>query len=143
MLFLVFPSNNRTRHVATVSIIWLAIALGSLVLFLFNPANPADQSFFPKCPFRMVTGFLCPGCGTLRGLHQLLHGDPLAAFKLNPLMVVTLPFLLLVLFLSTRQALTSRPQPRLFIPAKYIWTFLAVVVCFWIFRNTPLYPFVS
>ena|SRR5688500_5979556 len=143
MSSLIFPFNDRVREIATVSIIWLGIALGSIVLFFFNPADPLDQSFFPACPFRMLTGFQCPGCGTLRGLHQLLHGHPLAAFKLNPLMVLTLPFLLVVLFLSTRRAITGRAQPRLFIPAKYIWTFLVVVVLFWIFRNTPLYPFVS
>ena len=123
-----------------VSAVWCVLTLGLTYLYLFNPANGAG---YPACPFRMITGFQCPGCGTLRGLHQLLHGHPLAAFKLNPLMVMTLPFLLVVLFLTTRRALTGRMQPRLFIPAKYIWIFLVVVICFWIFRNTPFYPFVS
>ena len=123
-----------------VSAVWCALTLGATYLYLFNPATGAG---YPACPFRMITGLQCPGCGSLRGLHQLLHGHPLAAFKLSPLMAVTLPFLLFVLFLSTRAAITGRPQPKLFIPAKYIWTFLAVVVFFWIFRNTPLYPFVS
>ena len=42
---------------------------------------------------RYVTGLLCPGCGTLRGLHQLLHGHLAAAFRLNPVMVLSLPLL--------------------------------------------------
>lgn len=123
-----------------VSAVWCVLALGATYLYLFNPANGAG---YPACPFRMITGLQCPGCGTLRGLHQLLHGHPLAAFKLNPLMVISLPFLLLVLFLSTRTAITGRSQPKLFIPARYIWIFLGVVVFFWVFRNTSLYPFVS
>jgi uncharacterized protein DUF2752 len=122
------------------SAVWCVLALGATYLYLFNPASGAG---YPACPFRMMTGLQCPGCGSLRGLHQLLHGHPLATFKLNPLMILTLPFLLFVLFLSTRAAITGRPAAKFFIPAKYIWMFLGVVVFFWIFRNTSLYPFVS
>jgi Protein of unknown function (DUF2752) len=135
--------NERTRQIATVSIIWVVIATGSILLYLFDPANPADQSLFPSCPFRTLTGLQCPGCGTLRGLHQLIHGHPLATFKLNPLLMVTLPFLLYLLFLSTRAAITGRPPAKFFIPSNLIWVFLGVVLFFWIFRNTSLYPFVS
>lgn len=120
--------------------VWCALALGSTYLYLFNPAAGAG---YPACPFRMITGLQCPGCGSLRGLHQLLHGHPLATFKLNPLLVLTLPFLLYLLFLSTRAAITGRPQAKFFIPANLIWAFLGVVLFFWIFRNTSLYPFVS
>lgn len=123
-----------------VSAVWCALALGATYLYLFNPATGTG---YPACPFRMITGLQCPGCGTLRGLHQLLHGHPLAAFKLNPLMLISLPFLLLVLFLSTRSALTSRPQTKIFVPTEFIWTFLGLVIFFWIFRNTSLYPFAS
>ncbi|MDX6614435.1 MAG: hypothetical protein QOD75_3621 [Blastocatellia bacterium] len=120
--------------------VWCALALGSTYLYLFNPAAGAG---YPACPFRMITGFQCPGCGSLRGLHQLLHGHPLATFKLNPLLFLTLPFLLYVLFLETRAAITGRRPAKFFIPANLIWTFLGVVLFFWVFRNTSLYPFVS
>lgn len=123
-----------------VSAVWCVLAGAATYLYLFNPANGAG---YPACPFRMITGLQCPGCGSLRGLHQLLHGHPLASFELNPLLVITLPFLLVMLFLSTRAAIAGRPLPKFFIPAKYIWAFLGLVLCFWIFRNTSLYPFVS
>ena len=122
------------------SAVWCVLTLGATYLYFFNPASGTG---YPACPFRMITGLQCPGCGSLRGLHQLLHGHPLATFKLNPLLVLTLPFLLFMLFLGTQAAITGRPATKQFIPANYIWAFLGVVVFFWIFRNTSLYPFVS
>jgi hypothetical protein len=125
----------------TVTILWVAIAAGSILLLFFDPAKPG--SFFPACPFRLITGLQCPGCGTLRGLHQLLHGHPLAAFELNPLLFIALPFLLFVLFSATRSAISGRPTQRFSLPVNFAWVFLAVVLFFWIFRNTSMYPFVS
>ena len=78
-----FDSRFRLAAAALAALPCLA------TLFTFNPA---DSSVFPPCPFRALTGFHCPGCGTLRGLHQLLHGHLLEAFSFNPLMVLFLPF---------------------------------------------------
>ena len=47
--------------------------------------DPAVTWWFPSCPFRALTGWLCPFCGSLRALHALLQGDPRAAWALNPL----------------------------------------------------------
>jgi Protein of unknown function (DUF2752) len=133
---------DRTRQRAIAVAVWLAIAGGALVLFFFNPTGAAGQ-FFPKCPFRMLTGLQCPGCGTTRACYQLLHLHPIAAFKFNPLMILTLPFIVYGFLGFTRSAITGKPQRRLFIPTAVWWAWLAVVIFFWIFRNTPWYPFVS
>ena len=47
--------------------------------------DPATTAWFPSCPFYAITGWLCPLCGSLRAVHALLHGAPLAAFTFNPL----------------------------------------------------------
>jgi hypothetical protein len=133
---------DRARQLMIAGGIWLGLAAGAVFLFFFNPASPANQ-FFPKCPFRLVTGWQCPGCGSTRAFHQLLHLDLLAAFKLNPLMVLTVPFIIYGLLGFTRSALMGGPQRRIFIPPAYLWAWLGVLVFFWIFRNTPWYPFVS
>ena len=133
---------DRARQLMITAGVWLGLAGVAIFLFFFNPASPANQ-FFPKCPFRLVTGMQCPGCGSTRAFYQLLHLDPVAAFKLNPLMVLTLPFIIYGLVGFTRSALTGRPQRRLFIPPVYLWAWLALLIFFWIFRNTPWYPFLS
>ena len=135
-------SADRTRQVAIASVVWLGLAAIAVFLFFFNPALPGNQ-FFPKCPFRLVTGWQCPGCGSTRACYQLLHLQPIAAFKLNPLMVLTLPFIVYGLLGFTRSAVTGQPQRRLFIPPIYLWAWLGLLIFFWVFRNTHWYPFVS
>jgi hypothetical protein len=117
---------------------WLSIAIGATYLFIFEPGK---SGFFPACPFRTLTGFTCPGCGSTRGLHCLLHGDVVGAFEFNPLMVVALPFLFYALARYTAAAVSGRPLQKHHLNSKYIWVLFAVIMSFWVFRNTRLYPF--
>ena len=138
----VHVTADRSRQLAIAATVWLGLTASALFLFFFNPALPANQ-FFPKCPFRLLTGWQCPGCGSTRAFYQLLHLHPIAAFKLNPLMMLTLPFIIYGLLGFTKSALTGKPHRRVFIPPLYLWLWLALLIFFWIFRNTPWYPFVS
>ena len=131
-----------TRQRAIAVMIWAGLSLGALFLFFFNPTSPANQ-WFPKCPFRLLTGWQCPGCGGTRACYQLLHLHPVAAFKLNPLFVMTLPFLVYAFLSYTRSAIAGQPHRRVFVPANYVWVWVGLLVCFWVFRNTPWYPFIS
>jgi len=133
---------DRTRQLMITAGVWLSLAAIAIFLFFFNPASPSNQ-WFPKCPFRLVTGMQCPGCGSTRAFYQLLHLHPIAAFKFNPLMILTLPFIVYGFLGFTRSALMGRPQRRLFIPPIYLWAWLFLLIFFWVFRNTPWYPFVS
>ncbi len=121
-------------------LIWLTITAGSVLLFVLEPGK---STFLPGCPFRKLTGLTCPGCGTTRGLHHLLHGNLSAAFQLNPFLILALPFLLYVLLNYTNTVLRGKPIRRNTLPAGYIWALFGFVLFFWVFRNTPYYPFVS
>jgi len=122
----------------TALLIWFSITIGATYLFIFEPCK---TGFFPACPFRTLTGFTCPGCGSTRGLHRLLHGDIVSAFEFNPLMVLSLPFLLYALVRYTTAAVRGAPLQKHYVEAKYIWMLFAVIMSFWIFRNTRFYPF--
>lgn len=126
---------NRPLRAAFV---WAALAAAAAYLFIFEPGK---SGFFPACPFRMLTGFTCPGCGSTRGLHYLLHGDVVAAFEFNPLLILSLPFLFYALVRYTNAAMRARPLKRHQLNAKYIWVLFVVIMSFWVFRNTPFYPF--
>lgn len=110
------------------------VALAAIMLRVFNPAT---VWFFPPCPFRLLTGYLCPGCGTLRALHQLLNGHLAAAFRLNPLMLLLLPYVGYSAASSALETAFGRTLPQLFIRPVYIWILLAIIVLFWIGRNIP------
>lgn len=133
--------SARANQLVTVVMAWVGIAAGAAFLFLFNPSSPSNQFFFPVCPFRAITGFVCPGCGSTRGLHSLVHGDIVGAFEFNPLLILSLPFLLFALVRYTTAAVTGRPPKVNRLDAKYIWMVFVVIMCFWVFRNTRYYPF--
>ncbi|MCP4710493.1 MAG: DUF2752 domain-containing protein [Planctomycetes bacterium] len=116
----------------------LLLVMVFTVLFLFNPS---EAGFYPSCLFHAFTGWYCPGCGSARGLHQLLHGHPLTAFSLNPLMVLCLPFLTYALLSRVLFLWTNRYLPNVFLPTRWIWALLTVIILFWILRNIPIYPF--
>jgi Protein of unknown function (DUF2752) len=133
------PEEIVRRPLAVV-LIWLGIVSGAIYLFIFEPGR---SGIFLDCPFRLLTGFNCPGCGTTRGLHHLLHGDLAGAFWFNPLMMLVLPVLLFVLVRHTIDVFQQHPIRSNQLKPRYIWMFFAVVMTFWIFRNTPFYPFFS
>ena len=125
---------------STVIAIWSLLAAGAAYLFAFEPGR---TGFFPICLFRFLTGYQCPGCGSTRALHQILHGHLVAAFMLNPLFLIALPFIFYAFLRYTITVLRGGvPRPNA-LPASYIYAIFFVVVSFWIFRNTPFYPFVS
>jgi hypothetical protein len=111
------------------------VGLGFLYLF-----NPASTSFYPTCPFFWATGCYCPGCGTLRALHQLMRGHLLAAFGLNPLMVLSLPFLGYSALSQARLAILGSPLKSVFIGPRLIWGLLVLILAYWVLRNVPVYP---
>jgi hypothetical protein len=124
----------------TVALVWATLAAGATYLFIFEPGK---SGFFPVCPFRAITGFTCPGCGSTRGLHCLLHGDVVAAFEFNPLLILSLPFLFYALVRYTNAAMRGRPLKGNQLNAKYIWVLFVAILSFWVFRNTRFYPFPS
>lgn len=130
------PIDKRRLKVAILSGIILVVVI---ILYCFNPAIPGR--LYPPSPFRTLTGFYCPGCGTLRGLHQLLHGHLWTAFGLNPLMVLSLPYLLYSYFCYSLPAFTGRKVTQIFIKPTWIWWTLKIILVYWILRNIPFPPF--
>ena len=103
---------------------------------------PEQATWLPACPFHWTTGLYCPGCGTLRALHQLLHGNLGAALALNPLTVLLAPVLAYSLGreVATRLVRHSPAKPSTG-SAAGSWVLVAVILAFWIARNIPVYPF--
>src|ERR1044072_1887899 len=125
---------------STVIAIWSLLLAGSVYLYVFEPGR---TGFFPPCLFRMLTGLTCPGCGSTRAMHQIVHGHFAAAFMLNPLFLIAIPFLLYALIRYSAAVMRGEiPRPNA-LPPSYIYALFVIVVSFWVFRNTPFYPFIS
>lgn len=116
---------------------WALAALGGIALVLLDPET---THVFPPCWFHALTGLYCPGCGTTRALHQLLHGNLAAAFAYNALAVVSLPFVAAALAVPPLARRRGTSPPRL--PPVAIWSLAIVVVLYGVLRNLPVEPFV-
>ena len=94
------------------------ILTAAVVLYVLDPREAGN---YPVCPFLGVTGYHCPGCGTLRALHQLLYGNPINALGYNLLTVLSLPFMGYAFAVGAMRAFRA-PAPRpLFVNSKLIW----------------------
>jgi hypothetical protein len=112
----------------------LAVLGASALLHLRDPHRSGSWGF---CPWLLLTGTYCPGCGGLRAVHDLTDLDVRAAASSNLLLVAGLP--LLVLWWGRSVADRWRgvvragdPRHRLVLAALV----LAVAVCFAVLRNT-------
>ncbi len=74
-------------------------------------------------------------------MHQLLHGNLHAAWALNPLTVLLLPFLVYGIASHALFEIRGKYLPRLFLPAIWIRVLCAVIILFGIARNLPFHPF--
>src|SRR5271166_1474676 len=133
------PNLSMSRWPAAMFVAtFAAFAVGVVLLELFDPAT---SGIFPPCPFRYLTGWYCPGCGSLRAIHQLLHGNLREAWAMNPLTVVLLPFLTYGLASSALFELRGQALPQPFLRASWIRALCAVIILFGIARNLPMHPF--
>lgn len=73
-----------------------AIILSVTVGFIYYVNNPTDSVWFPKCPFKLLTGLSCPGCGIQRAVHALLNGRYYDALSYNYFFVISIPYTIVV-----------------------------------------------
>jgi Protein of unknown function (DUF2752) len=112
--------------VSLVASLLLAVA-GAWVLYTYPPES---VSFYPRCVFHAVTGLQCPGCGTTRALHHLLHGRVAEAFRLNPMI-----FGVMGMFAFATPSFLRGETPRFVMQPWFAWTALIVVVAWGVLRN--------
>lgn len=112
------------------------MAAGALaaICFIYYRFNPSSCGFFPRCPFYVLTGLLCPGCGSQRVFHSLLHLDFVAAFRLNAYLVFMLPFAALSAFAAAFRLRFNRLYRVVNSRASMV-SFAALTVAWWVARN--------
>lgn len=115
----------------------VAVAGGAAaVLVLVARVDPDQPGHYPVCPFLALTGLYCPGCGTLRALHALTHGDLVTALARNPLTVLTLPLLLAVWLAWAVREVRGRGRTTM-APPWLLWCLAGAQLLFWVLRNLP------
>jgi hypothetical protein len=117
--------------------IWSVAAAGLVMVvgavFIFDPAK---TFLFPPCMFHELTGLDCPGCGSTRAFHQLVHGHLLAAVRYNAMFVASVP--LGGWFAWTAWKRRANNDPRPLIRPVLIWTYFGAWLLFGVLRDLPV-----
>ena len=123
---------------------WLAGVMGFLLVLgmVLYEFNPSQHGFYPRCLLYTSTGIYCPGCGSLRAMHQLAHGHLMVALRCNPLLVLSLPFVVYFAARWGRLWLSGEPLPPLVMHRRWVILFVIVLVVFSVARNIRVAPFI-
>ncbi len=109
----------------------------AILYFYFNPSS----AFFPKCPLYITTGIYCPGCGSQRAFHDLLHFDLNGVIGHNILFLFGLVVLIYQLTINTLNAFFNKNIKSILYHKKTPLVLLVFIIIFWVLRNIPVYPF--
>ncbi len=99
--------------------------------------DPSEGGAYPLCPSRVLLGIDCPACGGLRGTHDLLRGDVVAALDHNLLLPLWLA-IYAVLFATWLLPLIGRASPTLRPPRWLLVAGIVIAGAFTVLRNLPV-----
>lgn len=103
------------------------------LIWLYRSVNP-QEDFMPKCVFRRLTGWSCPGCGSQRFAHALFNGHALEAVSYN----YFLPVGIVIIAVSAWLEATRRRHPERYRKAMQpltLYLVVALLVAWTILRN--------
>lgn len=114
--------------------IFLAIGVVAVVVLFF--LDPSQHALMPKCVFKLLTGYSCPGCGFQRAVHAFLHGDMMGAVRFNLFLVVGVPYLLIVSVASIIPKTERTAAFRRFAYHKcWVYLYITLFCIWWVLRN--------
>lgn len=122
------------RHASWALVIIVVVALLLVFGFIYYAVDPSSSSVFPRCGFLSLTGYKCPGCGSQRAVHALLHGDVATAFRFNAMLLISIPWVAYCLLAETQRV----RNPRLYVRLNshlVILLFFVAVLLWWVLRN--------
>lgn len=111
------------------------VAVGLVLFFV----DPSQVPIYPACPFHQLTGLDCPGCGSTRAMHALLHGQLVTALRFNAMLVFSLPLFAWFGFRFVWGGIKGKPPVA--IQPVWVWFYLAAWMAFAVLRNLPVQPF--
>jgi hypothetical protein len=125
----------RARRLQAPVLVAAGLLLASLALHLRDPHRAGSWGF---CPWLAMTGTYCPGCGGLRAVNDLTHGNVTAAASSNLLLVGTAPLLALWWWRrmvdgwhGVRRSVDERTALGLTV------LLVGAALVFWVVRNLP------
>ncbi|TGN30291.1 DUF2752 domain-containing protein [Empedobacter tilapiae] len=132
----------KKRNRIIIKICSILLLSGAFIYyFFFN--NPSDKgTVFLRCPSNFIFGINCPGCGSQRAIHHLLHFDILEALRFNALLTIMFPFIIYITLIWLYNFIFEKKiRIKLFYNNKFVWTLFFLVIVYGVIRNINIYPF--
>lgn len=117
------------------TVVIVALTISAIVATVFYYLHdPASGGIAPRCTFKALTGYDCPGCGFQRALHAALHGQFAEAWSYNPILFFLIPVAQLYALVEATPGRFRRLRCFLLHPAAIIAIGL-IIIAWWIIRN--------
>jgi hypothetical protein len=126
--------RTRSRLLRDPALVGIAGAAAATLLHLRDPS--VDGSY-GSCPFLELTGRPCPGCGGLRAVSALTHGDLVGALGSNLLAVGLVAVLVTAWSAWAVQRARGTDARMLVMSDRALVLVLVVTLAFGVLRNTP------
>lgn len=128
-------TESRLRRLAPPLLLAGGLLAASVALHLRDPHQSGSWGF---CPWLVLTGTHCPGCGGLRAVNDLTRGDVAAAASSNLLFVASLPGIAVMWLRSVAHRWTGvRRQVPGWVTTLSASVALVSILVFWVVRNLP------
>ncbi len=136
---MVTHQGSVTRSLGAPLLVAASATVVCAAIWVGDPTTPHGP--LPVCPTKALLGIDCPGCGSLRMLYSLMHGNLLAAARFNALGLVAVMLLVWAYLAWTYGRLKGRRisswqhQRWAAVVAALLW------VAWFVVRNIPFAPF--
>ena len=124
---------RQSGWVSTSNLLILSIII--LLMVVLAVGNPYADTWFLKCPLHTFTGWQCPLCGMQRQFHALMHLQLLEAWRLNPVLLLTSPYWLLLLWGQISPKFRTSKLGNWCYDNKVLLFFIILLVCWGVARN--------
>ncbi|WP_342663125.1 DUF2752 domain-containing protein [Gordonia shandongensis] len=109
------------------------------IIWFADPTTPGGV--LPTCPTKSLLHIDCPGCGSLRMMYSLMHGDFGSAVHFNAVGVVAM-FFVAAAFVTYTVGLWTGRRIRNWQHWRYApMVLLAITLAWFVVRNIPIEPF--
>jgi hypothetical protein len=112
-------------------------AVGLTAAGLLHFHDPHSSGSYGFCPFLLLTGRPCPGCGGLRAINDLTRFDIGAAVSSNALAVALVGVLAIAFVLWIPHRWRGEDKPMIVLGPRTGIALVTVLVVFGVVRNTP------
>lgn len=122
-------------RITTIRIIIPVVGLSIGIIYYY--LAPEETIWSPKCLWWLATGTNCPSCGIQRFLHLFLTGRIVDAFRINPFLLISLPYAVLAVvgkwyninnvFAKLNQFLYSRIILMIYVVLFFAWWIIRIL----------------